>query len=385
MSTQTLADRYANEVVSEMITRFGYSVRDASRIVQKSEGKVRAWHRDGIPSRTAAKRLHLRGAAGRIDGDASFKKLVPSGCKYIPVEAFMVDADPSDLPPVDVCTAKAMAAPPQLAGFEGSDEPLKQNRVLSEVFGRPMKKEELEEAFSGVSRNGTPVMARVKSVYQPKNPLKGQSEVTVFCQLKAKGKEIGRMRRGFLRQANGLLFAYHSVVELDKEIRTSLGQGIGESITRNTLRWEKKIGIAAVDLHAAWVGRYVWASYGWQWNADEATQKWRELVEYVDERRDRYVLRGSSILHGEFDFGDDFKRFREHAKLLVVRPWDLASLHLAPRGNKPLVHVGKIFLAGIEIGSEYAPDEGGAEEWEGRLTLKDGHPTWERAKKKLQL
>lgn len=313
---------------------------------------------------------------------------ISNGCPFVPVEAFLYEGDERDLPSLDHCRVRAtrgMAIASTAPRAARPSSKLSESALLREVFGQSTTRDDLSEAFSARTHDGVHVRAEVVRAWTT-GKQSGVLDLGVEFRVLIDGAPnvSGVMARNFYRDAKGVLTASHEVFDLGMKFTKTMGQGIGAAVTKKSLLWEKRVGVSRVDLNASWVGRYVWATFGWNWSADEAAKKREELWRYVKGRRNRvFTLEGKSFL-GSFHV-DDMDDFKVVVEGLSRRAWDVASLVMND-GMGGTVHVGKTFLAGIlderKPGS-YRVTESGAESWEGSLVLRDGHPTWERCKHRL--
>ncbi len=127
------------------------------------------------------------------------------------------------------------------------------------------------------------------------------------------------------------------------------GQGIGETVMRQTVRGMQEQGMDHISLDAHAIGRYTWSSFGFSpTNPDMMS---RALVNHLTTKE-----------------GLDVEPAKKIADAVVTTPGDLARLHIDGK------HVGKEFLLGA-----------GSPNWKGRLSLRDGDPGLAVAKKRLGL
>ena len=327
-----------------------------------------------------------------------------SQCPWVPAEAYLI-ADPLDtLPPLTQCKGFIAGRRRAVGHVEGQAEvsPALQDRITAAVFGRAVSPREFEKAFSGTTRSGTPALAKVKKISAAK-PVDGVFDCTVAMELRV-GKHKGRILHQFFRKGAERI-GYLKLFDLSEEMPKELGQGVGESVWRNALRWQMAMGIGASRLHAAWVGRYVWATFGYNWGPEDVPVMRSDLIRYLKPRVSRglYRMEGAALTgrfhadswHDVSDFVDgksvSIVGFERHVARLCDRAWNVASLQLmTPEGT--LDHVGKRFLMGERDDSgapgsalRYKRGEPGAESYDAELMLRPGHPTFERAKVRLGL
>lgn len=312
-----------------------------------------------------------------------------SQCPWVPAEAYML-GDPLDtLPPIGQCKGFVAGRRRAVGHAEGQTDlaaaPLLQDRITAAVFGRAVSPREFEQAFSGVSRAGTPALAKVKKISAAR-PVDGIADCTVAIELRV-GRHKGRILHQFFRRGAERV-GYLKLFDLSEEMPKELGQGIGESVWRNALKWQMKMGIGASRLHADWVGRYVWATFGYNWDRDDIPNMREALSEYLEPRvRRGAVMMEGAALTGRFQY-DAWHPFERHVTRLCDQAWNIASLQLAtPAGA--LDHVGKRFLMGEREEGEgalrYKRGEPGVQSYDAELVLRPGHPTFERAKVRLGL
>lgn len=378
-------DAYATRVAAALRSRGLASSRAIALVQSREEAVWRAFEAGRTPSEVAARIARLEGRSqGRGGGRQTSMARVAAGCSTVPIDAFLYEGSVEDLPRLDRCVGRA---PGHVVGGVRTSVPAGASRdaLTASVFGRTISAKELEAAFSGTTRDGTPAIAKLTRIWTESRVRANTNRpdfTATFC-VKI-GAHEGHMTRRFWREEDTIT-AYHELFDLSEDTPKELGRGVGESITRNSLIWEKQVGVHQVELYASWVGRYVWATFGFDWDGDRFRRdKIVELVNYIKPRFEE--VRGST-LQREFDFG---RMTRDTATTLAHgvsrHPWDLASLHMAPNHGGDPVHVGKVFLAGIknpEDSSRYLPGEGGASEWRGVMTLRDGHASWERARRRL--
>jgi hypothetical protein len=267
-------------------------------------------------------------------------------------------------------------------------------RLFSAVFGHAVTGADLEVAFSGVSRGGTKAVARLMRVYTSGASDPDYLDVSADFEVRI-GSHSGVIIRRFYREKKtGKVIAYHEKFDLDESTPKELGQGVGESITRHAILWYLKNGVSEIRTYAAWVGRYVWATFGFNWADGEVQHdKARELAGYLEDHEDQIDPTKGATIRGQFKVpGSLTSAIRTVSQGVSKDAWTLASLHLpaarASSGDSEMVHVGKTFLIGIKDPRDprhYLRGEEGASDWEGILVLKPGHPSFERARVRLKL
>lgn len=414
-------DHYASLVAGKLVEN-GLSRAAAVDVVQSRERAVRASHAKGeAPAKVANKILARRGLAGGMSPKSVAQA---AGCELVPVEGFFFSDDVADLPPLQSCEPVAYgqpgyalgkadkrrralrSSPGRVAGGFSDEGMLHQITVAAServgeeqmviaakhIFGRKVLRSEFERTFSAEIPDAFQ-KARLTSM-MVSAPKRGVPEtLKLLFTLNTGAPEAGKMNRVYYRDPAGIPQAYHGVYEIDGRTNVKTGRGLGAAVTKQTLEFYKSLGVGSIDTHAEWVGRYVWAAFGFQWSSWEADNKAEELARYLKDRvrRGQYQLVGRA---GNFQFDltshlNPWKKFEEllEARAITNEAWKTAGLFLQnPAGE--LEHVGKPFLAGVpspEDKTRYLPGQEGAESWTGTLVLNERHPTWNVAKRRLGL
>lgn len=338
------------------------------------------------------------GRAGRISGRAVTVASVV-GCATAPIEAYLFDEPASELPPLDHCPA-----PPQNKGLAAGIANMSfidlktQEKIWKGLLGRVVTRAELLSVYTGVTRSGAKVTTKIRSVRGSERDM--SLHIAFDLDVDGYSGYMSRVFRPVRLGGETRCQVYHDQFDLDSSAPKTTGQGIGEYVTRNSLEWYRKLGgVAETRLMAAWVGRYVWATFGWQWDRDEGEQKALEMYSYVAGRRHKgdWLAIGRTLA-GDIDFdeagGDEqFSRLRPDAvKSIFVRmasrAWNFASLELQNARTGEMDRVGRVFLCGMQDPRDpkrYVQGEEGAATWEGSLVIDERHPTWQRAKARLGL
>lgn len=184
----------------------------------------------------------------------------------------------------------------------------------------------------------------------------------------------------------------HDLLSLDDD----LPLGIGTAMLRNTLKFELASKVTEVALHAAWVGRYVWASLGWTWaDGEERATKIEELRHFLVKAlpdKETCFSTDASQKTACVRYGSPAEGAQGLSKVLSkAQAFEVASLKLhEPATGKVLLtdcprqrdegknrHVpacpaGKVFLLSPAT-----------TEWEGVLRLKEGDPGFEHCRQRL--
>lgn len=265
--------------------------------------------------------------------------------------------------------------------------------AVAHVFGRPVLKSEVEQAFSAdvEGRFYRAKMAAGKAGVSGERLPDGLA-VTFTGSVLVDYKHAGVFRRTYIRTNAGKLVAHHDLLKFD----TLTVPRVGTVSVRNTLLWSKAIGVSSIMLNAEWVGRYVWATCGWSWaDSQEMESKLGDFREWLAATKDRigaYSQCFSSLGTGEVcaDYPSKRQGATEIARAIVPRSWDLASFAtMDPSSGAVALYkcppqeegdesrsvgpcpAGKVFLLS-------------SPSWVGVLRLRDGDPGWERAKKRLK-
>ena len=264
-------------------------------------------------------------------------------------------------------------------------------RGVDFVFGRPVLKSDIELAFSAVV-DGRFYRAKIGRPYKGVEGFveRGEPGISIGGSILLDNRSVGTFRRTFLRKRAGIV-ARHDLLTLDDD----LPLGIGTVMLRNTLRFELALKVAEVVLHAAWVGRYVWASLGWTWgDAEERDTKMTELRHFLRKAvSDQQACFSTATSKAAcVQYSDKTEGAAGITKLLArSQAFEVASLKLhdpiskevlltdCPRQREegknrhvPACPAGKVFLLSPST-----------TEWEGLLRLKDGDPGFEHCRARL--
>lgn len=170
---------------------------------------------------------------------------------------------------------------------------------------------------------------------------------------------IGEIVRTFIRHGDGTLEVHHDFFKIDDV--NEQGKKGGSAMLRQSIQTYEKIGVKEVTVDAAWVGRYAWATFGYNWNADTARLTAQNLARFMADK------------------GVDRKRAEVIAKGASARAWDVAALDVdgitvAVKSEGKMVDckIGKAFLL-----------SGGM--WSGKIVLDPKHETYQRAKERIGL
>jgi hypothetical protein len=187
-----------------------------------------------------------------------------------------------------------------------------------------------------------------------------------------KGNSIGRITRTFIRypkdrrHPNGLLEVHHDYFKI--EDADEQGKKTGESMLRQSIQTYEELGAHKLTVDAAWVGRYTWATFGYNWTENYGRNT-------IAPRLTRYLV----------SKGIDQERAAGLAASVATESWAVAALDVDDRrinvtseGKKMDMKLGKAFLL------EYTNTSG--DMWSGTIDLEDkSHPTYQRAKARVGL
>jgi hypothetical protein len=408
-------DEYASLVAQELVAR-GIGPSSAIDIVQGIEASIRKSHQSGLSPQAVVDKVFKSGSSPKVPRNLS----EAAGCELVPVEGFFFSDDLLDVPVMENCDS-SIASEDRAGLAAGRHRPKRKGRVAGNfsddemlyriavaatarvepknlsaytkrIFGREVSAKEFEGVFSG-SVALAAQKAKLSAVLMSEPKYGVPATLKLMFNLDTGTANLGKMIRVYYKDPSGAPQAYHSIYEIDGKTDLKSGKGLGALITKNTLLFYKSLGIQSIDTHAEWVGRYVWASFGFQWNLDEADRKADELSHYLEPRvrRGQFSLRGHAGSF-QFDLQDrarPWSAFQEllDARAITSQSWKTAALFLEnPSGD--LEHVGKPFLAGVHVPGDFkkfVPGHEGAEGWTGTLVLSERHPTWNVAKARLGL
>ena len=154
-------------------------------------------------------------------------------------------------------------------------------------------------------------------------------------------KEVGNTTRIFRRE-EGELRVKHDVLTLDKKHQ---GSGYAREALSKSIEAYKQLGVESVDLRAEQIGRYAWASFGWQWDEKTAERMAKKLEKFLD-------AKGFST---------------QGVKDIVKHPWQVADLATAD---------------GEKIGKQFLLEK--VEGWHGTLRLNNQDSGFQRFISKIQ-
>lgn len=186
------------------------------------------------------------------------------------------------------------------------------------------------------------------------------------------GQKIGRITRSFIRypksrqHPSGEFEVHHDFFKIDDVAEQ--GKKTGEAMLRQSIQTYEELGVDKLTVDAAWVGRYTWANFGYNWTENYGRDT-------IAPRLTRYLTMK----------GIDRNRAAKLASEVCTESWSVAKLDVdgktisvVSEGEKMDMKLGKAFLL------EYTDTSG--DMWSGTINLKDKkHPTYQRAKERVGL
>jgi hypothetical protein len=179
------------------------------------------------------------------------------------------------------------------------------------------------------------------------------------------GREVGSIIRTFKKHPTGRFEVHHDYFKLD--VAGEQGKGLGESMMRQAIQTYDKIGVHDVTVDAAWIGRYTWASFGYNWDAEEASNREFGLWNYLKDK------------------GIERDRAARIAKQVAHRAWDVAGLDVDGIRVEAMVNTGgkTKLIPDMTVGKAFMLDKG---MWSGKLVINNKNdPSYLRAKSRLKL
>lgn len=204
--------------------------------------------------------------------------------------------------------------------------------AMSALFGTSVPTPKYFEAIY----SGAGITAKLNSVsYSP------DGSVTIGCKLMKGRREAGDLLRVFRRESSELIVK-HDVLTLGKKYQ---GGGYAKQTLGQSVAAYKSLGVSSIELRAEQVGRYAWASFGWQWDAKTMERIKPKLASFLSEH---------SLPASEAD-------------RLMKHPWFVADLTNAK---------------GEQIGKKFLLER--IEGWNGKLELNERSPSYQRLLSKIQ-
>lgn len=249
-----------------------------------------------------------------------------------------------------------------------ADEARVYSDAVADIFrGFAPTLESLERTWSAQASGFTINMHR--TLVQSELKANGRkNEVTFSGTVKHQGRDVGTIERSFIRHGDGTLEVHHDLFKIHD--KTLQGQGLGETMLRQSIQSYEKLGVNGITVDTAWVGKYTWASFGYNWDADTAKRKQPKLAAFLKKH------------------GVAAKRAEDIAARAVKNSWDVAALDVdgirvkvkafdpntnALSGPEREEKIGKAFLLSDDSG------------WSGTIKLDPNDPSYKRAKERLKL
>lgn len=183
--------------------------------------------------------------------------------------------------------------------------------------------------------------------------------------------KIGEITRSFIRHPDGSLEVHHDYFRIDRS--SKLGQGGGAAMMGQALEAYEQLGVDKVTVQAAWIGKYTWASFGYDWSASEADSKQDELERFLREHNvanaDRIARAASRHAYdvARLDIPGVTHQFTRQQMMNISGTTD------APPTTPDPMPIGKAFLMQCDG-------------WEGTITLSDkASGSYQHAAKRLKL
>jgi hypothetical protein len=265
---------------------------------------------------------------------------------------------PTSRPRVPVeLVSKDFAAHADAAGLEVFDH-AKFNAAASKVFTRGMPTVDTLQKTWGSDEAGHTIKLTSAGAYG--------SRVSFSGDIMAGSRKIGSITRTFIRHDDGTLEVHHDFFKIE-DVKEQ-GSKSGSTMLRQAIQTYEKIGVNEVTVDAAWVGRYAWATFGYNWDAGTARERGHGLGVYLQSK------------------GVEAARAKTIAEQAAKRAWDVAALdvdgitvNVESEGRRIDCKVGKAFL--LESGGK----GGAGQMWSGKIVLDPSHETYKRAKERIGL
>lgn len=375
-------DAYLRDVLTGLRSTGRISDRAAKRLVDEHLLRISSAYRARRPAAQVSRALGSR--FGFSSGQHSVRAAV--GCKVAPIEAFFVE--PEDLPPLPTCRLRPRSGL-VAGGFDVHER------------ARPVGQREFEQELSRVLGGDEVSLEELADVYsvkvdggfqraRPTRLLTAKNAAAVVFDVDTGARDTGIISVRFFRHKHRA-HVYVDLYDISSETDSQVAKGLGAAAMRKAIPWYRASHIDSVLLFAAWVGRYVWASFGFTWDDREADKKAEELAAYLDKHKQALMPAGwFESTTKRVDFRGDVAHWQDLIEVaadgeFTQESWRAASLHLLDRaGNE--AHVGKGFLMGTHLGGRrFAEDDPGASAWNGELDLDPKSTSYQRAARRLKL
>jgi hypothetical protein len=244
------------------------------------------------------------------------------------------------------------------AGLSVSN-PVKFNAAAAKVFSKGMPTiDTLQKTWGSVDAGHT-IKLESADAY-------GGDHVSFTGRIMAGTRDIGSITRSFRRHADGTFEVHHDYFKIE-DVKEQ-GSKSGSTMLRQAIQTYERIGVNEVTVDAAWVGRYAWATFGYNWSESTARSRGHGLGLYLQSK------------------GVEASRAKAIGEQAAKRAWDVAALDVdgitvkvMSEGVPIQCKVGKAFLL------EYGGKGGSGEMWSGKIVLDPNHETYKRAKERIGL
>lgn len=182
--------------------------------------------------------------------------------------------------------------------------------------------------------------------------------------LNQQGEKIGRITRTFIRQSNGKLEVHHDLFVISE--KKNAGGGGGAAMLRGAIASYEKLGVHFISVDAHWIGRYAWATFGYDWS--------------YRGQKEEHASRFETFLRQQ---GIESVRARAVAAAAAEHPWLLAGADVD--GRKVKVTVDGYYGTEeqtLPLGKAYMLSK--VSNWQGVLNIADKEsPSYKRAAERL--
>jgi len=180
----------------------------------------------------------------------------------------------------------------------------------------------------------------------------------------ATGARIGRVSRSFRRHPDGSLEVHHGLYKFNAE--EHMGKGGGATMLKQAIQTYQRIGVKEITVDTAWIGRYAWATFGYDWDSPgRAAVKAEDFREFL-------------IRHGVAP-----ARASAIADRAAKHPWLIAGADVDGIEVDVEVDNGfRVTTQRLKLGKAFLLSGG---MWSGKLDLDPSSESYQRAKERLGL
>ncbi len=233
-----------------------------------------------------------------------------------------------------------------------------------------------------VDAGGSPVWFDTKLRWQFSQMSATEDRVSLTATLMSEGNPptaIGSVRRIFTKNADGSVSVDHTLLKIDDRFQ---GEGLGTGILQKMMSTYPKLGVSIVTISSAWIGRYTWATMGFEMNSDAKLYMSGGFEDFAKELTgevsfSRYFPNGVSPLLRP-DKEPYTAKELQHYVDFTGPSWKAASAEIPVWDNEKeqVVYrkLGKEFLL-------HAETDG----WAGSLSLDKNNPSYKRLHKYLDI